>query len=68
MTAGLTELVFILDQSGSMYNLTEDTIGGFNSMLEKQRHVKATAKSQRFSSTTGRIQSTTASIFRQCVL
>lgn len=44
MKAGLTELVFILDQSGSMYNLTEDTIGGFNSMLEKQRHVKGDCK------------------------
>ena len=31
------ELVFILDESGSMYNLTADTIGGFNSMLDKQK-------------------------------
>ena len=31
------ELVFILDESGSMYNLTSDTIGGFNSMLDKQK-------------------------------
>lgn len=33
----ITELVFILDRSGSMYGLEKDTIGGFNSMLEKQR-------------------------------
>ncbi len=32
-----TELVFILDQSGSMAGLERDTIGGFNSMLQKQR-------------------------------
>ena len=32
-----TELVFILDRSGSMNGLEADTIGGFNSMLEKQR-------------------------------
>ena len=33
----MTELVFILDRSGSMYGLERDTIGGFNSMLDKQR-------------------------------
>ncbi len=32
-----TELVFILDRSGSMSGLEKDTIGGFNSMLRKQR-------------------------------
>lgn len=32
----ITELVFILDRSGSMGGLESDTIGGFNSMLEKQ--------------------------------
>ena len=37
MKKGLTELVFILDQSGSMSGLEKDTIGGFNSMIEKQR-------------------------------
>lgn len=37
MKKGLTELVFILDRSGSMSGLESDTIGGFNSMLEKQR-------------------------------
>ncbi len=33
----LTELVFILDRSGSMARLTSDTIGGFNSMIEEQK-------------------------------
>ena len=37
MNQNLTELVFILDRSGSMCGLEEDTIGGFNSMLEKQK-------------------------------
>ncbi|HHW31107.1 MAG TPA: VWA domain-containing protein [Clostridiaceae bacterium] len=37
MKKGLTELVFILDRSGSMSGLESDTIGGFNGMLEKQR-------------------------------
>lgn len=34
----MTEVVFILDRSGSMEGLEKDTIGGFNSMLEKQRN------------------------------
>lgn len=33
----ITELVFILDRSGSMTGLEGDTIGGFNSMIEKQK-------------------------------
>lgn len=37
MRKGLTEVVFILDRSGSMRGLEADTIGGFNSMLDKQR-------------------------------
>jgi uncharacterized protein YegL len=37
MKKGLTELVMILDRSGSMSGLEDDTIGGFNSMIEKQR-------------------------------
>ena len=37
MKNGLTEVVFILDRSGSMAGLEKDTIGGFNAMLEKQR-------------------------------
>ena len=37
MKTNLTELVFILDRSGSMGGLESDTIGGFNSMLTKQQ-------------------------------
>lgn len=37
MKKNLTELVFILDRSGSMRGLEKDTIGGFNGMLDKQR-------------------------------
>ncbi|GHV39776.1 hypothetical protein FACS1894187_20130 [Synergistales bacterium] len=37
MTTNITELVFILDRSGSMGGLESDTIGGFNSMLKKQQ-------------------------------
>ena len=37
MKKGLTELVFILDRSGSMSGLERDTIGGFNAMIEKQK-------------------------------
>ena len=37
MRKGLTEVVFILDRSGSMAGLEEDTIGGYNSMLGRQK-------------------------------
>ena len=37
MKKNLTELVFIIDRSGSMAGLEADTIGGFNAMIEKQR-------------------------------
>jgi uncharacterized protein YegL len=37
MKSNLTELVFILDRSGSMGGLESDTVGGFNSMLKKQQ-------------------------------
>ena len=37
MKKNLTEIVFILDRSGSMHGLEADTIGGFNSMIEKQK-------------------------------
>ena len=37
MNNQLTELVFILDRSGSMHGLEKDTLGGFNSMMEKQK-------------------------------
>ena len=37
MKRNLTEIVFILDRSGSMAGLEHDTIGGFNAMVEKQK-------------------------------
>lgn len=37
-----TELVFLLDRSGSMSGLETDTIGGFNAMLEKQKQLPGT--------------------------
>ncbi len=37
MYNNLTEIVFILDRSGSMSGLERDTIGGFNSMIQKQK-------------------------------
>ena len=33
----VTELVIIIDKSGSMYPLTNDVIGGFNSLIEEQK-------------------------------
>ena len=41
MRKGLTEVVFILDRSGSMSGLESDTIGGFNSMIKKQTKKRA---------------------------
>ncbi|MCD8205979.1 MAG: hypothetical protein LUD29_05145 [Clostridia bacterium] len=43
MKKGLTEIVFILDRSGSMGGKERDTIGGFNSLLEKQKTVEGEA-------------------------
>ena len=37
LSNNITELVFILDRSGSMSGLESDTIGGFNSLIEKQK-------------------------------
>lgn len=37
MKKNLTELVFILDKSGSMSGLEKDTVGGFNSMLKSRK-------------------------------
>ena len=37
MKKNLTEIVFILDRSGSMAGLESDTIGGFNALIEKQK-------------------------------
>ncbi len=39
MKKGLTEIIFILDRSGSMYPVVSDTIGGFNSTIEKQKEL-----------------------------
>ena len=44
MRKGLTELVFILDRSGSMSGLESDTIGGFNSLMTKQKEEEGDAK------------------------
>ena len=43
MKKNLTEIVFILDRSGSMAGLEDDTIGGFNSMIEKQKREEGSA-------------------------
>lgn len=43
MKKNLTELVFILDKSGSMAGLEADTIGGYNSMLKKQQKAEGEA-------------------------
>ncbi len=43
MKKNLTEIVFILDRSGSMYGLENDTIGGYNSMLADQRKAEGEA-------------------------
>ena len=38
MKDNLTEIVFILDESGSMSRLTDDTIGGYNSFVKEQKN------------------------------
>lgn len=43
MRKGLTEIVFILDRSGSMAGLELDTIGGYNSMLDRQKREEGEA-------------------------
>ena len=43
MKKNLTELVFILDRSGSMHGMEGDTIGGFNAMIEKQKALEGSA-------------------------
>ncbi|MDO5688868.1 MAG: VWA domain-containing protein [Tissierellia bacterium] len=44
MKPNTTELVFIIDRSGSMSGLESDTIGGLNSMLEKQKAIEGECK------------------------
>ena len=43
MKKNLTELVFILDRSGSMYGLVDDTVGGYNALLEQNRKLEGEA-------------------------
>lgn len=43
MKKGLTEMLFILDRSGSMSGLEKETIGGFNSLIEKQKKIEGSA-------------------------
>lgn len=43
MKKGFTEMVFILDRSGSMAGLERDTIGGFNAMIAKQKEAEGEA-------------------------
>ena len=43
MKKGLTEIVFILDRSGSMAGLEKDTIGGYNALIEKQKNEEGEA-------------------------
>jgi len=40
MKKGLTEIIFILDRSGSMFPTINDTIGGFNATIEKQKNIE----------------------------
>lgn len=49
MKKGLTEIVFILDRSGSMSGLESDTIGGFNSLLKNSVRKMASHLFLRFS-------------------
>lgn len=43
MRENLTEIVFVLDRSGSMSGLAADTIGGFNELIEKQKKIEGDA-------------------------
>ena len=43
MRENLTEMVFVLDRSGSMSGLAADTIGGFNELIEKQKKIEGRA-------------------------
>lgn len=44
MNKNLTEIIFIIDKSGSMHHLVDDTIGGFNSFVEEQKEEDGEAK------------------------
>lgn len=43
MNPNLTELIYIIDRSGSMHSLTEDTVGGYNAFLEEQKKLDGQA-------------------------
>ena len=43
MKKNLTEMVFILDKSGSMAGMEKDTVGGFNSMIRRQKETEGEA-------------------------
>ena len=62
MKKGLTEIVFILDRSGSMSGLESDTIGGYNSMIEKQKKEEGEALISTVLSTGRRMSFTTESL------
>ena len=44
MNKNLTEIVFVVDESGSMFHLTNDTIGGINGFVYKQKQLEGDAK------------------------
>jgi hypothetical protein len=44
MKKDLTDIIFIIDQSGSMFGLQDDTVGGFNTFLNEQKNVDGEAK------------------------
>ena len=50
MKKNLTELVYILDKSGSMQGLEKDPIGGYNAMLAQQHHLQEEAASAKYES------------------
>lgn len=62
----VTELVFILDRSGSMAGLESDTIGGFNAMLEKQKKEPARPMYPPCCSTTSAAYCMTVWRYRRC--
>ena len=51
MKKDLTRMIFVLDKSGSMSGLEKDTIGGFNSLIEKQRKESGEARVTTFTIT-----------------
>lgn len=60
MKKNLTEIVFILDRSGSMSGLEADTVGGFNAMIAKQKREPGEARIARSTTTpTARARSST---------